>query len=312
MDSPPGRRRRRPACAGPSRLGDHVVVELPEERLERLGVLVGASGALLERHADGVELLAQPAHADTQHHPAPREQVEGGQLLGEDDGVALREDQDAGGELQGGRDRADPRQPHQWIGDVDVLAAGHAPVGRVGILGLVPRRHHHVLDGPDRLEPGRLRVARHRDRILGPRPRSRIREDDPELHLSNQVCIMVANIMSPPSLSWPLMKACMPSSLPAMKRMKFGRLMPRVTRGESAAPLATSHPLGDIVTARVCKPSGAVTSHWATAVWPPVFSGAKRSRMAWKIWSRTVSTPTAWTNSLISSSDRSSMSSASS
>ena len=52
----------------------------------------------------------------------------------------------------------------------------------------------------------------------------------------NQVCRVVANIMSPASFSLPPMNACMPSSWPATKRRKSARLNVSVTRGASGVP----------------------------------------------------------------------------
>ena len=87
--------------------------------------VVGASAALGEGDADGVELLLQPAHPHTQLHPAARQVVEGGDLLGQDHRVALGLDQDPGGQVDGGRGRGQVGQPHQRVRDRRVVGAGH-------------------------------------------------------------------------------------------------------------------------------------------------------------------------------------------
>ena len=59
------------------------------ERMARTD-LGGARGAVLERDAERVELLLQPADADAEDHPAVRQDVEARDLLGdvERDGAA--------------------------------------------------------------------------------------------------------------------------------------------------------------------------------------------------------------------------------
>ena len=52
--------------------------------------LLGPLAPPLERDAQGLELLLQPADADPEGHPAGGEVVEGGQLLGQDQRIALR------------------------------------------------------------------------------------------------------------------------------------------------------------------------------------------------------------------------------
>ena len=85
-------------------LSSREVRELARERGARLApepahhvdVLVGARAAPLERDAERVELLAQPADADAEVDPAARQAVERRDLLREHERVALRKDQDAG------------------------------------------------------------------------------------------------------------------------------------------------------------------------------------------------------------------------
>ena len=66
--------------------------------VHRVEELVGDRAALLEVGADGAELGLEVADADAEREPAAAEHVEAGDLLGQHDGVALREDHDAGRE----------------------------------------------------------------------------------------------------------------------------------------------------------------------------------------------------------------------
>src|SRR5439155_1716131 len=66
------------------------------------------------------------------------------------------------------------------------------------------------------------------------------RADSPQ-PCRNQPCIAVAIIMSPCSLSLPVMKACTGGSLPATRRRKSGSASVRVTRAASARPFTISH-----------------------------------------------------------------------
>ena len=79
----------------------------PEEAHEDHG-LIRAGAALLGGYAGGLEVLGcVAAQADTQEQATAGEVVQGGQLLGEDDGVSRGQDHDAGAELHGGRARGD-------------------------------------------------------------------------------------------------------------------------------------------------------------------------------------------------------------
>ena len=97
------------AGVGVGERGELAVVRrlaLVPELAEHGDVVVGPLAALGERDADGVELLLEPADADAELDPSLGEVVEGGDLLGDEDRVALREDQDAGAEADragGGR-----------------------------------------------------------------------------------------------------------------------------------------------------------------------------------------------------------------
>ena len=103
------------------------------QRTQRGDVVVGARRSPLERHADGGELLGEPTDAHAEDHSPAGEVVERRQLLGEDHRVALRQDEDAGGEANALGRRGDVGEPDQRVGDRRVLAAGHPAVVGVGI-----------------------------------------------------------------------------------------------------------------------------------------------------------------------------------
>ena len=96
-------------------------------------VLVGAGTPAGPGHAEGHELLLQPAHADPELDATSGQVVERGQLLGQHHRVALREDEDAGGEAQRRRGGGDVGQPHQRVRDGRRRHRRHLPVGAVRV-----------------------------------------------------------------------------------------------------------------------------------------------------------------------------------
>ena len=107
-------------------------------------VVVGARAAAGHRYADGGHLRLEVPGADAEQEPAARQHVEGGRLLGEDERVPLREDDDPGGEQQplgGGGHEA---EVHERVEDrvLGLHRRGHHPRAR----------HDDVLAGPDRVE----------------------------------------------------------------------------------------------------------------------------------------------------------------
>src|SRR5579864_2647488 len=111
--------------------------------------LVGARAALMEVQAERVELLLEPAAADAQDDAAARKHVERGDLLGDVERMALRENQDAGGEPDAAGDRGGVGERQQRVGNRDVLSAGDLAAARVWVGRLVVVRDDHVLDGPE-------------------------------------------------------------------------------------------------------------------------------------------------------------------
>ncbi len=70
------------------------------ELAEQLDLLGQAGPALSERYAEGVVLDLVPADADAEPQAAAGEDVDLGGLLGDEGGLALREHEDAGDELE--------------------------------------------------------------------------------------------------------------------------------------------------------------------------------------------------------------------
>src|SRR5262245_56905015 len=62
------------------------------QRAHGRDILIGALAATLKGNAERLELLLQPSHPDTELDPAAAEIVERGDLLGEHQRVALRQD----------------------------------------------------------------------------------------------------------------------------------------------------------------------------------------------------------------------------
>src|SRR5947208_920926 len=161
---------------------DDLLGETAELPADRLDVFVHPCAAFLERHAERVELLAQPTDAHAQLDAPLREHVERRELLGEDDGVALRQDEDAGREAERRGGGADPCQPDQRIGDRALLGTGHATARRVRVLRLVVGWDDDVLDGPERLDAVLLGDSTEGGSHVGLHVGTDVGEHDPELH----------------------------------------------------------------------------------------------------------------------------------
>ena len=72
-------------------------------------IFVGHCSTRIEiRRVDGLELLAHPAHTDTQRQPATRENVDGRENLRGQHGRSMRHHHDGGHETQARRFRGDP------------------------------------------------------------------------------------------------------------------------------------------------------------------------------------------------------------
>jgi len=161
----------------------HRRLRLGPQGAHRLDVVVVATPAVGERHADRIELLLQPADPDPEDHATATQVVDRRDLLRGDQGVALRDDEDARRELDPLGHRGHVGQPDERVRQVELLgAAGHLARPVVRVLRLVAARHDDVLDGPERLEPGALGDRR---QLASPRCRRAhpgVGEHQAELH----------------------------------------------------------------------------------------------------------------------------------
>jgi hypothetical protein len=167
--------------------------QLEEAPLERLRLVLPqradgahrlrrARAALLERDAERVELLLQPADADAEDGAAARQHVERGDLLGDVERVALRQDQDAGGDLDRRRDGGDVGERQQRVGQRQVLRGRNASAAVVRVRRLVADRDHDVLHRPQRLDAGRLGRTGEVGERIGEGERAGVGEGQSELH----------------------------------------------------------------------------------------------------------------------------------
>ena len=137
-----------------------------------------------QAHAEGFELLLQPADAQPQLDPSAGQPVEGRQLLGEHQRIALRDDQDAGAQLKRRRRGGDERQPDQGIGDRRIGFGRDLAVGGIGVLRRDRVGHHHMLAAPDGFETHRLRAPADLQRRV-PVDTYAAREGQPDFHGEN-------------------------------------------------------------------------------------------------------------------------------
>ena len=89
-----------------------------------------------------VELDGVPAHADAEPEPSPGEHVQRRRLLGDQHGLALRQNQDLGGKFQFLRAGAQETEQHEWI--------MKKVLGRVAVSPVLAARHidaEHVIGG---------------------------------------------------------------------------------------------------------------------------------------------------------------------
>ena len=107
--------------------------------------LIGAGAALLAGAAGGLELGPVPAGADPIDKSAAAEVLEGRDLLGEQDRLPRRQDEDRRAELDAARHRGHVRQGHHRLGPADAVE---------------PRRGQQVIGDEERVEAELLRFDR--------------------------------------------------------------------------------------------------------------------------------------------------------
>jgi hypothetical protein len=135
--------------------------------LHRLDALAHQLEACGERRAVVGHLLGVPAAADAEQQPTVGQPVDGGDLLGGVDGIALDHKADAGAELDGRRDDRGGADGNEGIVGVVV------PFRQLGAAGpgrFAAGRDVAVLGKPDRLEAARFRLGGElvrRNRVVG-------------------------------------------------------------------------------------------------------------------------------------------------
>src|SRR5690348_10339386 len=106
---------------------------------------------MVEVSAHELRLLAQPARADAEEETPAAEQVEGGDLLGQEQRMPLRHEDDARAELDAARRPGGTRQGHEGVDEVPV-ALGNDAVRRSRESALRVDGNGGRLGGPEGLE----------------------------------------------------------------------------------------------------------------------------------------------------------------
>src|SRR5262252_7063366 len=110
--------------------------------------LVGPRAALIEGRAQQLDLLAHPSYARPENDPALREMVEGGEGLGGQHGMAVREDEHGGAELRPLCHRRDHAEGSEGLEKRRVGRQGELAGGVVRIARADRVRHHDVIARP--------------------------------------------------------------------------------------------------------------------------------------------------------------------
>src|SRR5262249_36471943 len=122
---------------------------LAPDREHRLQVLLAPRSLGGEGDAERFELGTQIADADAEDQPASRKLVERVQLLGHQQGISLRQDDDPGTEANRGGVRRGEREPDRRVEHRNVRRHGGRRTLRIG--------KDDVLARPQALEAGGLR-----------------------------------------------------------------------------------------------------------------------------------------------------------
>ena len=132
-----------------------LAVKLPgfvsPQRLHGQHRLPRVAHPLGELDAEQLRFLPQPAGADAEQKPPAAEVVQGGDFLGQQNGVALRHQADARAELQRAGNRRGPPQRHKGI-HAFVVHLRDDPVRRPRPGGLGPGGNCRVFRHPQRLK----------------------------------------------------------------------------------------------------------------------------------------------------------------
>src|SRR5439155_12107900 len=172
---------RRQAVARAREVGVAAAPERPADR----EVLLGPPAAPGKRHAERLELLAEPAGARGEDYTATREDVERGDLLRRDHGVAIRDDVRADAQphaagLAGEIGEGD-RRLEEALDDAQVAGPRIGPTV-VRIDRASGARGDEVVAHPDGVDAERFRLAGEADEHVGRGERSVVGERDAEAH----------------------------------------------------------------------------------------------------------------------------------
>ncbi len=85
------------------------------QRLHHLHLFLGAAAAVVEVFVEPGELNFVPADSDPEPEPAAAQYIEAGRLFGDECGLALRQDQDAGREAEPGRAAGQKAEQHERV-----------------------------------------------------------------------------------------------------------------------------------------------------------------------------------------------------
>src|SRR5947208_6521772 len=99
-------------------------MRLGPQRLHHFDLLFRAAAAIVEILVEPDELDLVPADADAEPEPAAAQRIKAGGLLGDERGLALRQDQDAGREAELRRAAGEIAEQHERI----VVEAGAGAV----------------------------------------------------------------------------------------------------------------------------------------------------------------------------------------
>ena len=142
----------------------------------------------VERNPERVVLGSVPAHGRLHDQPSPRQEIERGQVLRQQQRMPERRDDRAGHQPEPGGHGRDGREQHERTrpGRHRVLVAGQRVIPRVRgkAVGVRARSEHHVLADHHRVEPGMFRLDREthqRRKIARRRHRPVLAEDQDEL-----------------------------------------------------------------------------------------------------------------------------------
>jgi hypothetical protein len=152
---------------------------LPHEADE----LVGDSPALLVGGSvQRVELFLHPPHARAQDDASAREDVHGGQHLGGDHRIAVRDDEDAGADVDALGQRSQMGHERQRLEISLFPVAGDPAVRRVRIGRLDLHRDHDMIGDEDRIVAEGVSLLRELEENLGLGERSAALKGEAEFH----------------------------------------------------------------------------------------------------------------------------------